>query len=128
MIMSNSMSENADSNLNNNAAIEEINKYLLNTDDEKYLLRLYVAGKSKRSLRAIETIQEIIAEHLEGRCELEIVDIYQHPEVLEKEQIIAIPTLVKKLPPPLQKFVGDMADTEKLIVGLDIQYLRGKKK
>lgn len=126
--MSNSMSENTESNyLNNNAAIEEINKYLLNTDDEKYLLRLYVAGKSKRSLRAIEKIQEIIAEHLEGRCELEIIDIYQHPELLEKEQIIAIPTLVKKLPPPLQKFVGDMADTEKLIVGLDLQYLGEKK-
>lgn len=126
--MSNSMSENADSNyLNNNEAIEEINKHLPNTDDEKYVLRLYVAGKSKRSLRAIEKIQEIIAEHLEGRCELEIIDIYQHPEVLEKEQIIAIPTLVKKLPLPLQKFVGDMGDTEKLIVGLDIEYGGGKK-
>ena len=91
---------------------------------KKYLLHLYVAGLSPRSQKAIENIRKICDEHLKGRCELAIHDIYQNPIIAKNGQIVAAPTLIKELPLPLRKFVGDMSNTEKLLVGLD---LRSKK-
>jgi circadian clock protein KaiB len=88
---------------------------------ESYVLKLYVAGMSSRSEAAIRSITEICEKHLEGRYELEIVDIYQHPELAREEQIIAAPTLIKKLPQPLRKLIGNMADRERVIVGLDLR-------
>jgi circadian clock protein KaiB len=88
---------------------------------QKYILRLYIAGASLRSSRAIENIKKICEEHIEGRCELEVIDIYQHPVLAQGEQIIAVPTLIKKLPPPLRKFIGDLSDIEKILVGLDLK-------
>ncbi len=87
---------------------------------EKYVFRLYVAGKSPKSVRALENIAKICEEYLPGRYELEVIDIYQQPELLEQEQIFAVPTLVKELPPPLQKLIGDMSNTEKVIISLDL--------
>ncbi|MDH2901620.1 MAG: circadian clock KaiB family protein [archaeon] len=87
---------------------------------EKYVLRLYVTGMSPRSLNAIENIRRICKENLEGRYELEIIDIYQKPGYARKDEIIAAPTLVKKLPLPLRKFIGDLSNRERILVGLDL--------
>jgi len=90
-------------------------------DSEKYVLRLYIAGMTPRSQKAIQTVTTICNEHLAGRYELQVIDIYQQPTLAAGEQIIAAPTLVKKLPEPLRKLIGSMADTEKVLVGLDLQ-------
>ena len=87
----------------------------------KYVLRLYVAGATPRSTEAIMNIKKICDEYLKGRYELEVIDIYQQPVLAKGEQIIAAPTLVKKLPPPLRRFIGSMHDTEKILVGLDLK-------
>ena len=89
--------------------------------ENKYVLRLYIAGVTPKSSRAIMNVKKICKEHLEGRYELEIVDIYQQPVLAKGEQIIAAPTLLKKLPLPLRKFIGDMSNTEKILVGLDLR-------
>ncbi len=88
---------------------------------EKYILCLYVAGTTPRSLLAITNIKKICEEHLRGRYDLEVIDIYQQPALARGEQIVAAPTLIKKLPIPLRKFIGDMADEEKILVGLDLR-------
>ncbi len=91
---------------------------------EKYVLRLYVTGMTARSKQAIQNIKKICEEHLKDRCDLEVIDIYREPVLAKGDQIIATPTLIKKLPVPLRKFIGDMAETEKILLGLD---LRSKK-
>jgi circadian clock protein KaiB len=93
----------------------------------KYLLKLYITGMTPRSTRAIINIKKICEEHLKGRYELEVIDIYQNPVLAKGEQIIAAPTLIKKLPLPLQKFIGDMSDTERILVGLDLRPAAKKK-
>ncbi|MFH0810418.1 MAG: circadian clock KaiB family protein [Pseudomonadota bacterium] len=92
-----------------------------------YILRLYVAGATPRSRQAIENIKVICEEHLKGRYDLEVIDIYQQPVLLEGEQIIAVPTLVKRLPAPLRKLIGDMSDTGRVLVGLDIRPKKGRE-
>jgi len=88
---------------------------------EKYVLRLYVTGMTPKSTRAIQNIKKICDEDLKGRCDLEVVDIYQKPMLAEGEQIIALPTLIKKLPLPVRKFIGDLSNTEKILLGLDLR-------
>lgn len=89
--------------------------------DGRYVLRLYVAGINPRSSAAIQAITQICEEHLKGRFELEIVDIYRHPALAKGEQIIAAPTLIRKLPLPLRRFIGNLADRERILVGLDLR-------
>jgi circadian clock protein KaiB len=84
----------------------------------KYILRLYVIGSSSRSLRAVHNLKKI-CEALPD-YDLEVIDIYENPTAAREEQIVAVPTLVKKLPEPLRKFVGDLSNTQKILVGLDI--------
>lgn len=103
----------------------EFEKALKKSAEEKYLLKLYVTGMTPASTRAIMNIKNICDEHLKGRYELDVIDIYQQPVLAKGEQILAAPTLVKKLPLPLRKFIGDMSNTEKILLGLD---LRPKKK
>jgi circadian clock protein KaiB len=86
-----------------------------------YVLRLYISGMTPNSLKAIENVQKICAENLAGRYQLEIVDIYQQPIFAKEGQIVAAPTLVKELPPPLRKFIGDMSQTERILLGLDVR-------
>ena len=86
-----------------------------------YQLRLYVAGSTPQSQRAIASIKQICEEHLSGRFDLEVIDIHQQPKLTEGEQIIAAPTLIKKLPPPLRRFVGDLSNLERILVGLDLR-------
>ena len=85
----------------------------------KYILRLYVSGSSARSLKAVHNLKKICEEHLPD-YDLEVIDIYENPKAAREEQIIAAPTLVKKLPRPLRKFVGDLSNTQKILIGLDI--------
>lgn len=98
------------------------------TGREKYVLRLYVTGMTPKSINAIENIRKICEENLQGRYELEVIDIYQKPEYARKEQIIAAPTLIKKLPLPLRKFIGDMSNKDRILVGLDLVPKKGNKK
>lgn len=86
-----------------------------------YVLRLYVTGQTPRSLKAIENIRRICDEHLQGRYDLEVIDIYQQSRLVKGDQIIAAPTLVKKLPLPLRQLIGDMSDTERVLMGLDLR-------
>jgi circadian clock protein KaiB len=90
-------------------------------DNAHYVLCLYITGTAPRSTKAIVNIRKICEEHLRGRYELQIVDIALHPSMAKSEQIIAAPTLIKKLPLPLRRFVGDMSNTERLLLGLDLQ-------
>jgi circadian clock protein KaiB len=89
--------------------------------NKEYVLRLYIAGTSSKSVRAVANIKEICESSLKNRYDLEVIDIYQQPVLMKGEQIIAAPTLVKKLPLPLRKFIGDMSDTERILVGLDLK-------
>jgi circadian clock protein KaiB len=89
-------------------------------DVDRYSLRLYVTGMTPRSLRAIENIKRVCEQSLKDRYSLEVVDIYQHPELASSAQIIAAPTLIKDLPLPLRRIIGDLSDHEKVLVGLDL--------
>ncbi len=85
------------------------------------MLRLYVTGMTARSTRAVENVRAVCEEHLRGRYDLEVVDIYQQPTLAKGEQIIAAPTLIKKLPLPLRRLIGDMSSTERILLGLDLR-------
>ncbi len=93
----------------------------------KYILKLYVAGITRKSSTAIRSITEICDQYLKGRYSLEIIDIYQNPSLAKGEQIVAAPTLIKELPAPLRKLIGDMADMEKVLLGLDLKRIDDEK-
>jgi circadian clock protein KaiB len=107
----------------------EINKELANQafelaalgTEQKYLLRLYIAGSTPQSNRAVANIKVICEEHLKGLYELEVIDLYEKPYLAAGEQILAAPTLIKKLPLPLRRIIGDMSDTDRVLVGLDLR-------
>lgn len=88
---------------------------------QRYVLRLYITGMTRRSMQAVGNIRKICEEHLQGRYDLEVIDIHQQPTLAEGEQIIAAPTLIKKLPLPLRRFIGDMSNTERILVGMDLR-------
>ena len=85
-----------------------------------YVFQLYVSGMTPKSLRAIGNIKALCEEYLEGRYELQIIDVYQNPDQTKDARIVAAPTLIKKLPPPLRRFIGDLADKENILVKLDL--------
>ena len=89
--------------------------------DSRYVLKLYVAGVNRRSSQAIRSITELCEQYLRDRYSLQVIDIYQQPTLAKGEQIIAAPTLIKKLPLPLRRLIGDMANTDKVLVGLDLR-------
>jgi circadian clock protein KaiB len=89
--------------------------------EEKHILTLYIAGKTQKAIWAIENINHYCEEHLQNSYVLEVVDLKEHPEVAASEQIIAIPTLIKKLPAPIRTLVGDLSDKEKVLIGLNIK-------
>jgi circadian clock protein KaiB len=99
----------------------EFEKAAVRQDPATYVFRLYVAGMTPKSTQAIANIRELCKKHLAGRYELEVVDIYQQPKLTKEDQIIASPTLIKKLPLPLRRFIGDMSDTDKFLVGIDLK-------
>jgi circadian clock protein KaiB len=100
------------------AAFERAQK---NSKSQFYTLRLYIIGSSPQSVRAITNIKNICEVHLQGRYELEVIDLYQQPQLANGEQIIASPTLIKKLPLPLRRVIGDMSNQERVLVGLDLR-------
>ena len=89
-----------------------------------YVMRLYIIGTTSQSTRAVANIRKICEEHLEGRYELDVVDISQQPALAKGEQIVAAPTLIKVLPLPLRRFIGDMSQTERILIGLDLSKVR----
>ena len=88
---------------------------------EVYHLRLYVAGQSRKSLQAVANLREICEIYLSGRYSIEVVDLLQHPQLARADQILAIPTLVRKLPEPMRKIIGDLSNRERVLVGLDVE-------
>ena len=90
-------------------------------DGQQYVLRLYVAGVTPRSLGAVSCIKRLCEEHLRGRYELEVIDVHQQPVLAKGDQIIAVPTLIRKLPVPLRRLIGDMSDEQRVLVGLDLR-------
>lgn len=88
---------------------------------ELYLLRLYVAGQTPRSMFALSNLRKICEEHLAGRYRVEVIDLLQKPQLAAGDQILAIPTLVRPLPKPVRKIIGDLSNTERVLVGLDVQ-------
>ena len=100
---------------------EEFEKAAVRRDRAKHVLRLYVTGMTPKSTQAIANVQKLCEKHLAGRYELEVIDIYQHPTLIKEQQIIASPTLIKKLPVPLRRLIGTMSDTERFLVGIDLK-------
>ncbi len=97
----------------------ETSEYL--QDNQTYILRLYVAGQTKKSLAAFANLRKICEEHLSGKYRIEVVDLLEHPQLAKGDQILAIPTLVRRLPPPVKKIIGDLSNTERVLIGLDLR-------
>jgi circadian clock protein KaiB len=90
-------------------------------ESSKYLLKLYVAGTSPRTELAISNLRRICEQELRGRYALQIIDVLEHPQIAEDERILATPTLIKQLPPPLRRVIGDLSDKEKVLLGLEVR-------
>jgi circadian clock protein KaiB len=93
-------------------------------DDPQYELRLYVAGQTPKSLAAFANLKKLCEEHLVGRYRIEVIDLLEQPQLAAGDQILAIPTLVRQLPQPLKKIIGDLSNTERVLVGLDLRPAR----
>lgn len=91
------------------------------SDNARYVLRLYVAGMTPRSMHAVASIKNICDEHLAGRYELDVIDLYQQPVLAKGDQIVATPTLIKRLPAPIRRLIGDLSDVERVLVGLNLK-------
>jgi len=102
-------------------ATKDFERALRELESERYVLRLYTTGMTPRSMRAVESIKAICEEHLKGRYELEIIDIHEQPVLARGDQIIAAPTLIKRLPEPLRRLIGDLSDSERVLLGLDLR-------
>lgn len=101
--------------------LDDFEEAVSNAGKEKYVLRLFITGMTPNSKKAVENIKKICEEHLAGRYDLQVIDIYQQPLLAAEEQIIAAPTLIKMQPAPLKRLIGDMSDTVKVLSGLDIR-------
>jgi circadian clock protein KaiB len=88
--------------------------------EETYRLRLYVAGQTPKSVQAFKNLKQICEKHLRGRYEIEIIDLIENPQLARGDQILAVPTLVRRLPAPIKKIIGDLSNTERVLVGLDL--------
>jgi circadian clock protein KaiB len=93
------------------------------TEIENWELRLYVAGQTPKSLKAFANLKKICEEKLEGRYQIEVIDLLENPQLAKGDQILAIPTLVRKLPEPVKQIIGDLSNTEKVLVGLDLRHV-----
>ena len=104
----------------NDALTARFERAIAHDEQKHYRLRLFVAGATPRSIQALERLKQLCEIHLQGRYELEVIDVYQSPLSLGADNVVAIPTLVKQLPLPLRLIVGDLSDTEKVLRGLDL--------
>jgi circadian clock protein KaiB len=107
-------------------ATERFERARIAQPKRRYVLRLYISGRTSKSTRALQLIKEVCEEHLRGRYELEVIDIYQEPVLAKDDQILAVPTLIRKLPLPLRKLIGDFSDRERVLLGLDLKPRPGK--
>ena len=96
------------------------------TEPESWELRLYVAGQTPKSITAFNNLKKLCEEHLAGKYRIEVIDLLKNPQLAKGDQIFAIPTLVRKLPQPLKKIIGDLSNRERVLVGLDLRPLREK--
>ena len=92
-----------------------------NSAQKTWQLRLYVAGQTPKSIKAFANLKKICEEHLNGQYSIEVIDLLKNPQLAKGDKIVAIPTLVRKLPPPLKQIIGDLSNTEKVLVGLDLR-------
>ncbi len=102
-------------------ATAEFEALLADLKKKNYVLRLYVTGATPRSVRAIENVKKICEKHLKGYYRLDVIDLYQQPDLAQAEQVIAAPTLIKQLPLPVRRILGDMSKTERVLVGLGLR-------
>src|SRR4026208_90006 len=93
--------------------------------EQTYELRLYVAGQTPKSILALVNLRQICEEHLQGRYEIEVIDLMENPQLAQGDQILALPTLVRRLPEPIKKIIGDLSNTERVLVGLDLRQRAG---
>jgi circadian clock protein KaiB len=93
-------------------------------EDDQWCLRLYVAGRSPKCVAALENLRRFCEEHMQGQYQIEVVDLLENPRLAKDDQIVAIPTLVRKLPEPLRRIIGDLSNTERMFVGLDLKSRR----
>ena len=91
------------------------------TTAEQWQLRLYVAGQTPKSVAAFTNLKKLCEQYLQGQYQIEIIDLLQHPELAKQDQILAIPTLVRQLPPPIRQIIGDLSNQEKVLLGLDLK-------
>jgi circadian clock protein KaiB len=119
------MKRNADSQKKAPLSLSEIARKSSERDDDKWDLRLYVAGQTPRSVAAFANLKRLCEEHLSGRYTIEVIDLIKHPQLAAGDQILAIPTLVRKLPQPIRKIVGDLRDTDRALVGLQLRPGKG---
>jgi len=89
-------------------------------DDKRWNLRLYIAGQTPKSMVALANLRRICEQHMDGRYTIEIIDLMANPRLAQQDQIVAIPTLVRELPSPLKRIIGDLSNTERVLVGLDV--------
>ncbi len=113
------------SNIENPA--DDFDQTISRRHEDKYILRLYITGTTSRSILAITNLKRICKEFLAGRYELEVIDLFQHPGLAKDEQIIAAPTLIKKLPLPFRRIIGDMSNMEKVLLGLDLREIKNER-
>ena len=90
-------------------------------DDEQWQLRLYIAGQTAKSIAAVNNLKKLCEQYLAGKFEIEVVDLLENPQLARGDQIVAIPTLVRRLPPPMRKIIGDLSNTERALVGLQLR-------
>lgn len=100
--------------------IEDVSKVSNEKQTEFYTLRLYVAGQTPKSIQAFQNLQKICDTYLSGRYKIEVIDLLKNPKLARGDQILAVPTLVRRLPPPIRKIIGDLSNTERVLIGLDI--------
>jgi len=103
------------------SATESMEKALAKQGTEKYVLKLYITGMTPRSQEALRNIKKILNDNFADNYELEVIDIYQQPTLAKDDQIIAVPTLIKKLPAPLRRLIGDLSQEDRIILGLDLK-------
>lgn len=104
----------------NSGLVKELERPVSRSSQTKYVLRLYVSGSTSKSALAVENIKRICEQYLKNRYDLKVIDIYQQPNLAREEQIVAVPTLIKRSPPPLRRLFGDMSDLKKVLLGLDL--------
>lgn len=110
-----------------NNVYDDFEKALADSKDTHYVFRLYVAGSTQKSANTILKLRQVCEEYLKGRYELEVVDIYQQPSVAKTDEVIATPTLVKRLPLPIRRIIGDLTEKDRILVGLNLSQADGSE-